>query len=74
MQGLRVNGDDYIPEAIRSGAIAIVARPEAKVDGALHIADANPRRLFAQLAARFFAPFPDVTVAVTGTNGKTSTV
>ena len=73
-QGLRVNGEDYIPEAIRSGAIAIVARPEAKVDGAIHIADANPRRLFAQLAARFFAPFPDVTVAVTGTNGKTSTV
>jgi UDP-N-acetylmuramoyl-L-alanyl-D-glutamate--2,6-diaminopimelate ligase len=30
--------------------------------------------LFALLAARFFAPFPDVTVAVTGTNGKTSTV
>lgn len=73
-QGLRVNGEDYIPEAIRSGAIAIVARPEAKVDGAIHIADTNPRRLFAQLAARFFAPFPDVTVAVTGTNGKTSTV
>ena len=30
--------------------------------------------MFAQLAARFFAPYPDVIVAVTGTNGKTSTV
>ena len=34
----------------------------------------NPRRAFAQAAAKFFAPFPDTVVAVTGTNGKTSTV
>ncbi|MEQ6333342.1 UDP-N-acetylmuramoyl-L-alanyl-D-glutamate--2,6-diaminopimelate ligase [Sphingobium sp. MK2] len=73
-QGLRVNGEDYIADAVRAGAIAVVARPQAVVEGAIHIAHANPRRLFAQLAARYFAPFPDVTVAVTGTNGKTSTV
>ncbi|WP_327751954.1 UDP-N-acetylmuramoyl-L-alanyl-D-glutamate--2,6-diaminopimelate ligase [Sphingobium sp. SJ10-10] len=73
-QGARVNGEDYIAAAVRAGAVAVVARPEAKVDGAIHIAHDNPRRLFAQLAARYFAPFPDVTVAVTGTNGKTSTV
>lgn len=73
-QGARVNGEDFIPDAVRAGAVAVVARPEAKVEGAIHIAHDNPRRLFAQLAARYFAPFPDVTVAVTGTNGKTSTV
>ncbi|QUT04464.1 UDP-N-acetylmuramoyl-L-alanyl-D-glutamate--2,6-diaminopimelate ligase [Sphingobium phenoxybenzoativorans] len=73
-QGLRVNGEDFIADAVAAGAVAVVARPEAKVEGAVHIADANPRRLFAQIAARFFSPFPDVTVAVTGTNGKTSTV
>ncbi|CAM8671729.1 UDP-N-acetylmuramoyl-L-alanyl-D-glutamate--2,6-diaminopimelate ligase [Sphingobium sp. AntQ-1] len=73
-QGLRVNGEDYIADAVKAGAVAVVARPEAKVDGAIHIAHANPRRLLAQMAARYFAPFPDVTVAVTGTNGKTSTV
>ncbi|MGF7201062.1 UDP-N-acetylmuramoyl-L-alanyl-D-glutamate--2,6-diaminopimelate ligase [Sphingobium olei] len=73
-QGLRVNGEDYISDAVKAGAVAVVARPEAKVEGALHIAHANPRRLFALMAARYFAPFPDVTVAVTGTNGKTSTV
>ena len=72
-QGLKVNGEDFIADAVASGAIAVVARPEARVEGALHIVDANPRRLFATLAARFFAPFPAVTVAVTGTNGKTST-
>ena len=73
-QGSRVNGEDFIAEAIRRGAIAIVARPEASVEGAEHLSDPQPRRLFAALAARFFAPYPEVTVAVTGTNGKTSTV
>ncbi|EQB31636.1 UDP-N-acetylmuramoyl-L-alanyl-D-glutamate--2,6-diaminopimelate ligase [Sphingobium ummariense] len=73
-QGLRVNGEDFIADAVRAGAVAVVARPEAKVEGAIHLAHPNPRRLFALLAARYFAPFPDVTVAVTGTNGKTSTV
>ncbi|TVV72154.1 UDP-N-acetylmuramoyl-L-alanyl-D-glutamate--2,6-diaminopimelate ligase [Sphingomonas solaris] len=72
--GQRVNGEDFIPAAVAAGAIAVVARPEARVEGALHIADAEPRRLFARLAARFFAPFPATVVAVTGTNGKTSTV
>nr|WP_277923500.1 UDP-N-acetylmuramoyl-L-alanyl-D-glutamate--2,6-diaminopimelate ligase [Sphingomonas sp. TREG-RG-20F-R18-01] len=73
-QGAAVNGEDFIEAAVAGGAIAIVARPEAQVTGAVHIADANPRRAFARLAARFFAPFPAVAVAVTGTNGKTSTV
>jgi UDP-N-acetylmuramoyl-L-alanyl-D-glutamate--2,6-diaminopimelate ligase len=73
-QGAAVNGEDFIPAAISAGAIAVVARPEAKVEGAEHIADANPRRAFAHLAAQFFTPVPETIVAVTGTNGKTSTV
>ncbi|WP_126172036.1 UDP-N-acetylmuramoyl-L-alanyl-D-glutamate--2,6-diaminopimelate ligase [Altericroceibacterium xinjiangense] len=71
--GTQVNGEDFIPAAIRAGAIAIVARPEAEVNGAIHIADPQPRRAFAGLAARFFQPVPDTVVAITGTNGKTST-
>ena len=73
-QGTQVNGEDFIPAAIEAGAVAVVARPEAKVTGAVHIADADPRRRFAVLAARFFAPFPQTAVAVNGTNGKPSTV
>jgi UDP-N-acetylmuramoyl-L-alanyl-D-glutamate--2,6-diaminopimelate ligase len=72
-RGSRFNGEDFISDAIAAGAVAVVARPEATVTGALHIADAAPRRAFARLAARFFAPFPETVVAVTGTNGKTST-
>jgi UDP-N-acetylmuramoyl-L-alanyl-D-glutamate--2,6-diaminopimelate ligase len=72
--GEKFNGEDYIPAAGAAGAIAVVARPEARVEGAVHIADANPRRAFAHIAAHFFHRFPATCVAVTGTNGKTSTV
>ena len=73
-RGGRFNGEDFIAQAVEAGAVAVVARPEAMVNGAMHIADPEPRRAFAHLAAQFFAPFPDTIVAVTGTNGKTSTV
>lgn len=51
-RGTRFNGEDFIAEAVKFGAVAVVARPEAKVEGALHIADAEPRRRFAGLAAK----------------------
>lgn len=68
------NGEDFIASAVERGAVAVVARPQARVAGALHLADAEPRRLFATLAAKLLAPYPETIVAVTGTNGKTSTV
>ena len=73
-EGATVNGEDFIPAAVSSGAIAVVARAEARVEGAAHFADPLPRRAFARLAARFFTPVPATIAAVTGTNGKTSTV
>jgi len=74
-RGLARDGEEFIAAAVQAGAVAVVARPEASVPSpAIHIADAEPRRAFARAAARFFAPFPDTVVAVTGTNGKTSTV
>ena len=72
-EGAAFNGEDFIDDAIAAGAVAVVARPEAVVRGAVHIADANPRQAFAHLAANFFQPFPGHVAAVTGTNGKTST-
>jgi UDP-N-acetylmuramoyl-L-alanyl-D-glutamate--2,6-diaminopimelate ligase len=73
-RGARFNGEDFIAGAVTSGAVAVVSRPDARPKGAVHIPAEEPRREFARLAAKFFQPFPDVTVAVTGTNGKTSTV
>ena len=73
-KGAVFNGEDFISRAVEGGAVAIVARPEAHAGDVPLIADAEPRRLFAELAAKFYAPFPETVVAVTGTNGKTSTV
>ena len=73
-QGAQVNGEDFIPAAIEAGAVAVVARPTATVEGALHIASDTPRKCFAEMAAQFFTPVPQHIVAVTGTNGKTSCV
>ncbi|MBT2135829.1 UDP-N-acetylmuramoyl-L-alanyl-D-glutamate--2,6-diaminopimelate ligase [Croceibacterium sp. LX-88] len=73
-QGSVVNGEDFIPAAVSAGAIAVVARPQVEVTGAAHFAHPEPRLAFARLAAQFFRPVPETVVAVTGTNGKTSTV
>src|SRR5687767_10638748 len=73
-RGSRFNGEDFIGEAVTRGAVAVVARPEALVEDVPHLSANEPRKLFAELAARFYAPYPETIVAVTGTNGKTSTV
>ena len=73
-KGAVFNGEDFVGKAVERGAVAVVARPEVDVERVPHLADPEPRRLFADLAAKFYAPYPDTVVAVTGTNGKTSTV
>jgi UDP-N-acetylmuramoyl-L-alanyl-D-glutamate--2,6-diaminopimelate ligase len=72
--GAVFNGENFIEEAVDRGAVAVVARPQASASRVPLLGDPEPRRLFAQLAAKFYAPFPATVVAVTGTNGKTSTV
>jgi UDP-N-acetylmuramoyl-L-alanyl-D-glutamate--2,6-diaminopimelate ligase len=72
--GTRFNGEDFIADAVKAGAVAVVARPHARVEGAVHVAAEEPRQAFAAMAARFFQPVPETVVAVTGTNGKTSAV
>jgi UDP-N-acetylmuramoyl-L-alanyl-D-glutamate--2,6-diaminopimelate ligase len=73
-RGAMFNGEDFIGQAVERGAVAVVARPEAAVERVPLLSDPAPRRLFAELAAKFYAPYPNTVVAVTGTNGKTSTV
>ena len=73
-RGAVFNGEEFIAKAIERGAVAVVALPKAEVEGVPLIGDDNPRRRFAALAAKFYEPYPETVVAVTGTNGKTSTV
>lgn len=74
--GAKADGAQFISAAIEKGACAILAAPDAVVDTAkaLHVSAENPRARMADLAALFFARQPALCVAVTGTNGKTSTV
>ena len=55
-RGTVFNGEDFIPDAVNAGAVAVVARPEVKVAGAAHVAAQEPRREFARLAAKFSPP------------------
>ena len=52
------NGEDFIGKAVERGAVAVVARPRRYVERVPHLADPEPRRLFADLAAKFYAPYP----------------
>lgn len=75
--GTRTDGRSFVSDAVKLGAVAVLAppgteRPEA--ENLAWIEDENPRRLFSQMAARFYGKQPKNIVAVTGTNGKTSTV
>jgi len=78
LPGTRVDGRRFIAEAVARGAVAVLA-PEGTAwpDGVPPrplLSDREPRRRLAQIAAALAGAQPAVVVAVTGTNGKTSTV
>lgn len=74
LPGTRVDGRRFIPDAVAAGAAAIltIADDDVPACGVPVVRAADPRRVLALAAARFYARQPDVTVAVTGTSGKTS--
>ena len=72
LPGTKVDGAKFIPQALASGAVAVLAMRGAAKGGGPIIEVDNPRRLLALMAARFYDNQPDTIVAVTGTNGKTS--
>ena len=76
LPGVATDGALFLEDAVRRGASAILV-PEGMTEmpaGTPVIADSDPRRRLALIAARFFGQQPETTVAVTGTNGKTSVV
>ena len=76
LPGAKVDGRSFIKTAIDKGAVAILAPTGTQIDrpDIALITDDEPRRRLAHIASRFYGAQPDVTVAVTGTNGKTSVV
>ncbi len=78
LPGSRADGRAFIADAVARGAVAILAPPgtdwPAGVPERPIVMDAEPRRSLARIAAILAGPQPETVVAVTGTNGKTSTV
>ncbi|HET9069019.1 MAG TPA: UDP-N-acetylmuramoyl-L-alanyl-D-glutamate--2,6-diaminopimelate ligase [Amaricoccus sp.] len=79
LPGSRTHGAEFIPYALRMGAVAVLTDPAglaiAEAEGPLGVPvvlSDNPRHALAVAARRFFGSQPEVMVAVTGTNGKTS--
>lgn len=74
LPGTVVDGAKFVPQAIGAGAAAILCGTQADVpETDIPVMRAtDPRRALALMAARFYPTQPEITVAVTGTNGKTS--
>lgn len=81
--GEHAHGWNFIPDAIKKGAIAVIGSPQItdeyltllKEKNILYIAHENPRHILGEIA-HFLAGDPTqsmVVIGVTGTNGKTST-
>jgi UDP-N-acetylmuramoyl-L-alanyl-D-glutamate--2,6-diaminopimelate ligase len=75
LAGTRADGSKFIADAAGKGAVAVLAAEGASIPVGLSIPvlrAREPRQALASLAARFYGKQPEVTVAVTGTSGKTS--
>ncbi len=75
LAGANGDGVNFIPQAIDRGAVAVLAGADAELGevNATVIRDGAPRQALAHIAARFYPKQPEHIVAITGTNGKTST-
>ena len=77
LPGAKSDGRAFIGAAIANGAVAVLAPTGTELPAgatALLIEVDQPRLILARMAARFHGRQPGTVVAVTGTNGKTSTV
>lgn len=78
LSGTHDDGEKYINPAINAGAKFILTRGESykvyKKDKCIIIEDREPRKLLALICCKFYPNKLQRIAAITGTNGKTSTV
>ncbi len=72
LPGAVTDGRRFVPDAVKAGAVAVLAGDDIPEAGVPVIQVEDPRRAYALAAANFWQTQPEVVVAVTGTNGKTS--
>lgn len=79
LPGTKQDGNVFVADALRHGAVALLTAqtpviPAGAANGDVAVIESDqPRRTLAQMAAAFYNRQPRNIVAVTGTNGKTST-
>ena len=73
LPGTAMDGRDFIPQAISNGAVAILSVEGVKASVPV-ISVPKPRLVYSQVAAKLHPGQPTTLVAMTGTNGKSSTV
>ncbi len=75
LAGVAAHGRDFVAQAKANGAAAVLSAGDLGYDpGIAHVVADNPRNAFALAASAFYPARPETMVAVTGTNGKSSTV
>ncbi|MFT3729487.1 MAG: UDP-N-acetylmuramoyl-L-alanyl-D-glutamate--2,6-diaminopimelate ligase [Terricaulis sp.] len=75
LKGVAAHGRDYVAQAKANGAVAVLSGGDlGAAAGIPEVIAENPRRAFALAASAFYPNRPNTIVAVTGTNGKSSTV
>ncbi|HWE98732.1 MAG TPA: UDP-N-acetylmuramoyl-L-alanyl-D-glutamate--2,6-diaminopimelate ligase, partial [Caulobacteraceae bacterium] len=72
LPGAKEDGKRFVPSALERGAAAVLASEEMPDLSAPVFKVTDPRRAYALAAAAFWGAQPAISVAVTGTNGKTS--
>ncbi len=74
LPGFSVHGRSFARKAEAAGAVAIICDGEIDEVSVPVILAKDAPALFAEMAARFYPQQPENIVAITGTNGKSSTV
>ena len=74
IKGKTINGENFIDDAIKKGAIVIVCSKKCNFvnKNILVIKKKNVRNFLSEIASNFYRLKPKNIIAVTGTNGKTS--
>ncbi len=75
LKGVAAHGREFVAQAKANGAAAVLSAGDLGADpGVPQVIAQEPRAAFASAAAAFYPRRPGTIVAVTGTNGKSSTV
>ncbi len=74
LAGSAQDGRQFVPQAIERGAAAILSDGGVEKIPVPHVIADEPRKALALAAKTFYALQPSHVIAVTGTNGKSSTV